>query len=219
MTRVLLADDHPLMLSGIEAMLRGTNYEVVAKVTNGSAALEAIAIARPEIMVLDLKMPERSGLDVLRTLRARGDKRAIVILTADLDDQSLMEAIQLEVNGIILKEGAEGLIVTCLDHVARGEKFTERSVLQRALDIAMRDGAEPKGALSLLTPREKAIARLVAVGLRNREIADELGLSEGTVKVCLHRIYEKLDISNRTELAMLAHSPSDDLGPLRTVNE
>jgi two-component system nitrate/nitrite response regulator NarP len=71
------------------------------------------------------------------------------------------------------------------------------------LDITTRDGAEPRGALGALAPRERAIARLVGVGLRNREIADELGLSEATVKVCLHRIYEKLGISNRTELAML----------------
>jgi two-component system nitrate/nitrite response regulator NarP len=203
MIRVLLADDHPLMLSGIEAMLRETAYEVVAKARDGVEALTAVPTSRPDILVLDLKMPERSGLDVLRTLRARGDDRPIVILTADFDDRSLMEAIDLGVNGIILKEGAENLIVTCLDHVSRGERWIERSVLQRALDITMRDGAEPKGALGTLAPRERAIARLVGVGLRNREIADELGLSEATVKVCLHRIYEKLGISNRTELAML----------------
>ena len=209
MTRLLLADDHPLMLSGIEAMLRDTVYKVVAKVRDGAAALEAVASARPDILVLDLKMPERNGLDVLRTLRSRGDRRPIVILTADLDDQSLMEALQLEVNGIIMKEGAENLIVTCLDHVSRGERWIERSVLQRALDITMRDGAEPKGALASLAPREKAIARLVGVGLRNREIAEELGLTEGTVKVCLHRIYEKLGISNRTELAIVARELTD----------
>ena len=197
------------MLSGIEAMLRGTVYEVVGKARDGAAALDALPSVRPDILVLDLKMPSRSGLDVLRTLRSRGDIRPVVILTADLDDQSLMESIQLGVNGIIMKEGAENLIVTCLDHVARGERWIERSVLQRALEITMRDGAEPKGALGALAPRERAISRLVGAGLRNREIADELGLSEGTVKVCLHRIYEKLEISNRTELAMLARELTD----------
>jgi two-component system, NarL family, nitrate/nitrite response regulator NarL len=208
-TRVLLADDHPLMLSGIEAMLRGTSYEVVAKVKDGAAALEAVGQAQPDVLVVDLKMPERSGLDILRTLRARGDNRAVVILTADLDDQSLMEAVELGVDGIIMKEGAETLIVTCLDHVSHGERWIERTVLQRALEITARNGAEPKGALAALAPREKAIARLIGSGLRNRDIAEELGLSEGTVKVCLHRIYEKLDISNRTELAMLARERAE----------
>src|SRR5687768_18542705 len=100
------------MLSGIEAMLRGTVYEVVGKARDGAAALDALPSVRPDILVLDLKMPSRSGLDVLRTLRSRGDIRPVVILTADLDDQSLMESIQLGVNGIIMKEGAENLIVT-----------------------------------------------------------------------------------------------------------
>ncbi len=209
MIRILLADDHPLMLSGIESMLRGTVYDVVAKLSDGAAALEAVPSARPDILVLDLKMPRRNGLDVLRTLRCRGDLRPVVILTGDLDDQSLMEAIQLGVNGIIQKEGAENLIVTCLDHVARGERWIERSILQRALDITLRDGAAPAGKLGKLAPRERAISRLVGAGLRNRDIADELGLSEGTVKVCLHRIFEKLDISNRTELAMLARELID----------
>ena len=209
MTRVLVADDHPLMLSGVEAVLRGTAYEVVAKVRDGSAVIDALATARPDILVLDLKMPERSGLDVLRTLRCRSDNRPVVLLTADIDDSSLMEALQLDVNGIIMKEGAENMILTCLDHVRSGERWIERSILQRALDITMRSGGEPKGALAPLAPRERAISRLVAEGLRNREIADELGLTEGTVKVCLHRIYEKLEISNRTELAMLVRSASD----------
>ncbi len=189
-------------------MLRETAFEVVAKVNDGATALEALASARPDILVLDLKMPELSGLDVLRTLRSRGDRQRVVLLTGDLDDQNLMEAVRLEVDGIIMKQGAETLIVTCLEHVSRGERWIERSILQRALDITNRAGGEPTSALAALAPRERVIARLVGGGLRNREIAEELCLSEGTVKVCLHRIYEKLAISNRTELAIL----SRDLG-------
>jgi two-component system nitrate/nitrite response regulator NarP len=208
MTRVLIADDHPIMLSGIEAILRDTEYMVVAKVTNGAAVLEALPSARPEILVLDVQMPERTGLDVLRTLRERGDQRAVVLLTASLDDNSLLEAIQLGVNGIILKDGAQSLLLRCLEDVGSGRRWIEKSLLERALEISMGGGHESRDGLAALSKRERAIVGLVAQGLKNRDVASELGITEGTVKVYLHRIYEKLGVSNRTELAIHARDAS-----------
>lgn len=208
MVRVLIADDHPIMLSGIEAILRDTDYQVVAKVTNGAAVLEAIPSARPEILLLDVQMPERTGLDVLRTLRSRGDQRPIVLLTASLDDSGLLEAIQLGVNGIILKEGAQSLLLKCLDDVANDRRWIEKSLLERALEISMSGTGEAQDGLSALSKRERAIVGLVAQGMRNRDVASELGITEGTVKVYLHRIYEKLGVSNRTELAIYARDAS-----------
>lgn len=204
MMRVLIADDHPLMLSGIEGMLRGTNFAVVAKVTDGSEALEALAAARPDILVLDVKMRDVGGMDVLRTLRSRRDPVRVVLLTAHIDDDTLMEAIQLQVNGIILKEGAETQILDCLGQVRAGQKWIDQSLLQRAFDLSRRSASAGRGPLAPLSLRERSIARLVAQGLRNREIGQELGLTEGSVKVALHRIYEKLGIGRRIELAMLA---------------
>jgi two-component system nitrate/nitrite response regulator NarP len=208
MTRVLLADDHPIMLSGIEAILRDTEFSVVAKVTNGAAVLEALPSARPEILILDVQMPERTGLDILRTLRGRGDQRPIVLLTASLDDNGLLEAIQLGVNGIILKDGAQSLLLRCLDDVRNGRRWIEKSLLERALAISMGGGAEPRDGLGTLSKRERAIVGLVSQGMRNRDVASELGITEGTVKVYLHRIYEKLGVTNRTELAIYARDAS-----------
>jgi len=199
--RVLLADDHPIILSGIETVLRGTGYEVVAKVTDGAAALDALADARPDILILDISMPGGGGIFVLRTLRAHGDMRPVVLLTAEIDDSDLLEAVRLGVNGIVLKEGAQNLLVTCLDAVRDGGRWIEQSLLHRALDLST--GADA-GPLARLSEREKAIVALVARGLRNLEVAGELGITEGTVKVYLHRIYEKLGVANRTELAILA---------------
>ena len=203
MTRVLIADDHPVVLTGIEAILRDTAYQVVGTAVTGAETLEALPALRPDILILDVRMPDQSGIDVVRTVRSRGDERQIVLLTASLSDQLLIEAIELGVQGIVLKEGAQHLLIRCLDEVAAGRKWIARELLQQALELRMGD-AGPAAGLRSLTPRERAIAALVARGKRNREVADELGISEGTVKIHLHRIYEKLGVGNRTELAVLA---------------
>jgi DNA-binding NarL/FixJ family response regulator len=203
MSRILIADDHPLMLSGLEAVLRDTPYQVVGKARDGVELLNLLPTARPDILIVDINMPGRNGIEVLRTLRSKGDRRPVVLLTADLHDDALADALDLDVNGIILKDGAETLLITCLDQVARGGRWIDGGIVQRALDIA-RKGAVDRGPLAQLTVRERAIAQLVGQGLRNREIGQELGLTEGTVKVALHRIYEKLGIETRVELAMLA---------------
>src|SRR5689334_2532270 len=119
MTRVLIADDHPLMLSGLEAVLRATDYQVVGKARDGVELLNMLPASRADILIVDINMPGRNRIEVLRTLRSKGDRRPVVLLTADLHDDALADALDLDVNGIILKEGAETLLITCLDQVAR----------------------------------------------------------------------------------------------------
>jgi len=202
--RVLIADDHPIMLSGLEAILRGSDYQVVAKVSDGAAVLEELPKSRPELLVIDVQMPVRTGMDVLRTLRSRGDRRPVVLLTAQLDNADLVEAIKLGVDGILLKDGAQSLLLTCLNSVRGGTRWVDKGLLERALDLTMSGGAERNDPFADLTAKERAVAGLVAQGLRNKNIAAELGITEGTVKVYLHRIYEKVGVSNRTELALFA---------------
>ena len=204
MTSILIADDHPLMLSGIESVLSGSRYTLVAKLRDGALVLDAIATHQPEILVLDVKMPGKSGLEILRALRMGGDGRPVVLLTASLEDGELMQAVSLAANGIVFKEGAESLIVTCLDVVRGGGTWMDESTRQRVADLA-RSGT-PSPLKSLLTAREMRIADLVSRGMRNREIGHELGMTEGTVKVSLHRIYDKLGIENRVELATLSRA-------------
>jgi two-component system nitrate/nitrite response regulator NarP len=143
-------------------------------------------------------------MDVLRTLRSRGDRRPVVLLTAQLDNADLVEAIKLGVDGILLKDGAQSLLLTCLDSVRGGTRWVDKGLLERALDLTMSGGAERNDPFADLTAKERAVAGLVAQGLRNKNIAAELGITEGTVKVYLHRIYEKVGVSNRTELALFA---------------
>jgi two-component system nitrate/nitrite response regulator NarP len=143
-------------------------------------------------------------MDVLRTLRSRGDRRPIVLLTAHLNDANLVEAIQLGVDGILLKDGAQGQLLDCLDSVRIGTRWIEKVLLERALDLTMSGGSDRQDPLASLTAKERAVVGLVAQGLRNKNIASELGITEGTVKVYLHRIYEKIGVTNRTELALFS---------------
>jgi two-component system nitrate/nitrite response regulator NarP len=205
-TRVLLADDHPIIISGIEMLLRDTQYEIVAKLSDGAEVLTALAATKPDILILDVHMPERTGVDVLRTLRSRGDERPVILLTAGLDDHRLLEAMRLNVNGIVLKHGGQDLLVNCLDTVRSGGRWIDRKLLERALDCTLQQPAAAENPLASLTNRERSVIELVAQGMRNKEIANELGITEGTVKVYLHKIYETLGVSNRTELALWAKS-------------
>jgi two-component system nitrate/nitrite response regulator NarP len=199
---VLLADDHPFMRAGVESVLRGSRYELVATVSDGEAALGAVAHHDPAICIFDVRMPVKNGVAALEALRARGDNRPVVLLTAELENRSLYAAVKAGVNGIVLKNGAEDSLIDCLDTVMAGRRSIDADLLQRALDLSMDGGKlDPLGRLA---PRERQIAELVATGLRNREIAERLAMSEGTVKVYLHGIYQKVGVENRTGLALIA---------------
>lgn len=201
MTRVLIADDDPLTASGVEILLAGSNFQVVANVRSGAEALDSLAGARPDILVLDIRMPERSGLEVLRTLRGRGDKRPIVLLTGSITDQIAREAMELNVDGLVIKANALRDLPACLEAVSRGRRWFDQEVMQRAM-LAQSAGGEAD-PFEQLSVRERGIVALVRRGLRNKEIAEELGLTEGTVKVHLHKIFEKLGVRSRTELILL----------------
>ena len=208
MTRVLVAEDDPLTLSGISMLLDKTNFEVVAAVNTGTAALDALPKARPDMLILDNSMPERTGLDVLRTLRHRGDNRSVILLTGGINDQATKEAMQLGVDGIVIKSTAPRDLLTCLETVVQGRRWLDQEVMQRAMQLAMSPDS-PRDPLEALSARERAVASLAQRGLRNKEIADELGLTEGTVKVHLHKVFEKLGLRGRTELILLAQDRED----------
>lgn len=205
MTRVLIADDHPIIVSGLQSVLRGSDFEIVGVETRGDRVPDAVARAQPDILILDISMPGRSGLDVLTELRERGDPCRVVMLTAGIDDQGLMRALDLKAEGVLLKEGRPANLIRALEKVRSGMRVVDDALLQRALDLKM--GGTPDGtAFEALSPREQMVARQVAEGRRNKEIAEALGISEGTVKVHLHNIYEKLGVTNRTELAIMMRS-------------
>ena len=198
MTRIVLADDHPMIQAAVGAMLRGTQYDLVATAATGAEALQAIAEHDPDIVVLDIQMPEGSGIEVLRKLRSSGDQRPVALLTASIDDSSFAEALSLKVDGVLMKTSDPALLIECLDSVRSGEEWIDPQLQREARQPS------PQPGKSVLSPREAELVKLVRKGLRNREIAEQLGITEGTVKVYLHSVFEKTGVANRTELAIRA---------------
>lgn len=197
MKRVLLADDHPMIRNALEALLRDTGVEIVGMAGTVSSTLREIERLEPDLLLLDLQMPGGSGMDVLRHVRAAKAKLRVVLLTAGIDDSALLEARALKVDGIVLKNSDPAYLIDCLDRVRAGRSWIDPELSDRAKQLA-RGSAGPRPALA---PRELQVIGLVRRGLRNREIAQQLGVTEGTVKSYLHAIFEKLGVASRTELA------------------
>lgn len=198
--RIVLADDHPFMRAGVVSALASRGMDVTAAVGDGDQALDAIHRETPDVVILDVNMPVRDGIATLQTLRRSGDMRPVILLTAEMDDKALAAAMEAEVNAIVFKDRAETHLHEAVRAVMAGERYIEPEVIDRANSLPTGEQVSLKDALS---PRELAIAEAVAAGKRNRDIAAEVGMTEGSIKVYLHRVYEKLGIDNRTELAVM----------------
>lgn len=140
MTRVLLADDHPFIRAGVEAVLRASRYQVLATAASGSEALAALDAATPDVCLLDVRMPGLTGVEVLERMRGAGNPCPVVLLTAELDDDVLLAAVRAGVEGIVLKDRAGDELVACLDAVAGGGRSIPPDLLQRALDLSLEGG-------------------------------------------------------------------------------
>ena len=203
--RLVLADDHPIVLDGLEQLFRlEQDFAVVARCRDGEETLRQVRLHRPDILVLDIRMPRQDGLQVLQAIQDEGLPTRVVLLTAALDEDQLVEALRLDVGGVILKEMAPRLLVDAVRQVKAGGRWLDKGSSNRALERLLRRDAESRGAAESLTPRELEIVRMVSRGLRNRAIAEQLHITEGTVKIHLHNIYQKLQVSGRLELAVQA---------------
>jgi DNA-binding NarL/FixJ family response regulator len=202
--RLLIADDHPVVLEGLESLLRGAGHTIVRRCTDGAQVLEALATDAPEVLVLDVQMPGPTGIDILRRVKAQRLSTRIVLLSSSINNAQALEAVRLGADGLLLKEAAARDLLHCIQTVGAGRQWIDPAAARLALS-AVTDPAlgSPRTAPSL-TPREAEIVRAVAHGQPNKAVARELRISEGTVKMHLHRIYEKLNVKNRTELSAVA---------------
>jgi DNA-binding NarL/FixJ family response regulator len=203
--RIVLADDHRIVLEGLAQLLSlEGDFDVQLRCTDGVEALAAVERVRPDVLVADVKMPGLTGLEILKRLHEQGSPTRVVLLTAHMTDAQVVEAVRLNVGGIILKEAASRTLVQCVRTVAEGGRWLDQATVHAALESMLRREAGIAKVSKTLTKREVEIVRMVATGLRNKQIGDKLAISEGTVKMHLHSIYEKLGISGRVELSNYA---------------
>lgn len=204
--RVLVADDHTIFRDGLCQLLNAEDdLSVVGEARNGTECIALLAKLKPDILLLDLKMPPVDGFEVLSKLAEQKlDVRAIV-LTASEDERDYVEAVRRGARGIVLKAAASDRLLEGIRKVHRGEMWIDQRV---AADVmkAMSEPEQParRADKLMLTAREQEIVSLVAQGFRNKEIADKLAISEQTVKNHLHNIFDKLGVSDRLELALYA---------------
>jgi DNA-binding NarL/FixJ family response regulator len=202
---IVLADDHPIVLDGLENLFRlEPDILVVARCESGEDVLPALRAHRPDILLLDVRMPGKDGMAVLRELQREALPTQVVLLAASFEEGEVLEALRLGVRGIVLKEQAPPLLIQCVRKVHAGGQWIEQQASGRALDALLKREAGVAEATELLTPRELELVRLAASGMRNKEMSERLAISEGTVKMHLHNIYRKLKLDSRVALANYA---------------
>lgn len=203
--RLVLADDHPLVLDGLANLFRmEKDFEVLACCSDGTQAMSEIRRLMPDVAVLDIRMPGTNGLELARKIRDEALPTRVVLFTAALEEHELIDAVSIGIQGIVVKEMAPQLLVQCIRKVHAGEQWIEKKTSKMVLEKMLRRESGAREVAALLTTRELELIRKVATGMRNREIADKLCISEGTVKVHLHNIYEKLQVDGRMSLLKYA---------------
>jgi DNA-binding NarL/FixJ family response regulator len=209
--RIVVADDHPFILDGVDQLFRSEEgYDVVARATNGEEALRALELHQPDVLILDVRMPKMDGIELLRRIHDLQLTTKVILLTASLEDARLLEAFRLGASGLVLKESAPRLLVQSVRQVVSGQQSWNGKAIAGALRLMLHREQAVASVSSMLTPRELEVTRMVAAGLRNKEIASKLAITEGTVKFHLHGIYEKLQVDGRYALIAYAREHGID---------
>jgi DNA-binding NarL/FixJ family response regulator len=198
-------DDHALFRDGVASLLLAWGHEVVGQAADGNQAIEMVDETSPDVVLMDVRMPNVSGIEATAEIKARHPEVAIVMLTVSEEEADLFRAIKAGAQGYLLKNLEAPQLRSMLEGVARGEPAISPGTAARIIDefLRTRDGTAP-APTQRLTDREVQVLELVTDGQRNREIAVELGISENTVKFHLKNIVEKLHAQNRAELAARA---------------
>jgi DNA-binding NarL/FixJ family response regulator len=215
MIRVMVVDDDALVRSGLRIMLAGAaSLEVVAEAADGREVLAAVDRHRPDVVLMDIRMPQLDGIAATRLLAAQPDPPAVVVLTTFDADELVLRALQAGAAGFLLKDTAPAEIVRAIELVHAGDGMLSPAVTRRLISLVAGDsdaGARADDArdrMAALSPRERDVALAVARGQANAEIAAALHLSVPTVKAHVSRLLDKLDVDNRVQIALLVRDAS-----------
>src|SRR5690348_10743431 len=210
--RILLADDHPIVRDGLKKLLLlEEDFEVVGEAGDGREVLEKVRELDPDVLLLDLRMPNLDGLSALQALQQTNKRTRVIVLTASEDKNEFVQAMKMGCSGIVLKQTAPDLIVKSIRKVHSGEIWLDSNTtaaVMRQFSTGLEGSGGAPGAKgrerSPLSAREREIVALVAQGYKNKEMAEKMFISEQTVKNHLHNIFDKLGVSDRLELALYA---------------
>ena len=208
--RILIADDHAIFRDGLRKLLEAEpGFTVVGEAADGAEAVKLAVKLKPDVLLLDLAMPRKPGLDALHELAGACPNLRTILLTAAVEKSQVVRALRLGARGVVMKESATQLLLKCIRAVMKGEYWVGRESVSDVVQF-LREGArdtrqkEPLRKDFGLTAREMEILAAIVGGYTNREIAHKFSISEDTVKHHLTNIFDKLGVSNRLELALLA---------------
>lgn len=204
MINIMIADDHSLIRDGLKNLLElEGDIKVIAEASDGIICLQKLKTVKPDVLLLDINMPNMNGLEVLKELKQSKNKVKILVLTAHNEVEYLMKAVDIGINGYVLKDSESVELKRAIFSIAHGEDYIQPSLIP-ALNAKMIEKNEDNTRLENLTKREIEVLKLLAIGLYNKEVAEQLDISERTVKNHVSNIFKKLDVTDRTQAAVFA---------------
>lgn len=199
---LVIAEPHPMTLLGIQKIIENnSDFEIKALAHDGDEALDAVKMFHPDVLLTELCMPKRSGLQLIQDVVNTSNGTRTVVFTSALISE-VMKAIDLGVPGLVSKDKDEEYLTKCLRKVSAGEQWLDQDLATSAVNHLVARKKQNGQIATVLTPRELSVAKMVLEGWPNKRIASKLFLSEGTVKLHLHHIYKKLNITGRMELVL-----------------
>ena len=202
--KIMITDDHSMIREGLKNLLElEGDIEVIAEAEDGEDCLNKLLTVKPDVLLLDINMPKLNGLEVLKKLKERKSKVKVLVLTVHNETEYLMKAVEIGINGYVLKESESSELKKAIYAIYDGENYIQPSLIP-SLNSKMIEKNEDEIKIDSLTKRELQVLKELAVGKFNRDIAKEMEISERTVKNHISSIFKKLDVTDRTQAAVFA---------------